>query len=155
MRRNPSLSVKGFAGQAVQGLKDGAAVLVGEAGTNIVANLVPVAKTGIVGIGVRLGSALIVGYGAHKALGPNFARFVVAGGFAAVLRPTIKGLNIPLVSSNLGGIGAYPLAGLGDGESMFAVTSGGTGQVPGGSDSGLGYADMGFGDDGMGSYPIN
>lgn len=146
--------MKSFTSQAVQGLKDASGVLVGEAGTNIVANLIPVSKTGITGIAVRLASALVTGFAAHKALGPSYARFVVAGGFAAVLRPTIKGLNIPIVSSNLGGIGAYPLAGLGDGESMFAVTSGGTGQVPGGQDSGLGYADMGFGDD-MGAYPMN
>lgn len=150
-RRNPLGSVKGIGKQAVQGLKDASGVLLGEAGTNIVSNLVPVAKTGITGFAVRLGSALVVGFGAHKALGADFARFVVAGGFAAVLRPTIKQLNLPLISSNLGGIGAYPLAGLADGEAYLAATqSGGPDQL---TPALGGYADMGYGD-GMDAYPM-
>lgn len=112
----------------MQGVKDAALILVGKAGTRAVSAMIPFgANVGIVGAVKQVAVALAVGFAAHKALGADAARMVVAGGIVAPLETLVKGLNIPLVSANLGdatgaagagfaiqdgrdGMGAYPLA---------------------------------------------
>lgn len=146
----PGFSINSLKSQAIEGVKGGAGVLLGEAGTNIIAGFIPVAKTGVVGYLVKGAAAVATGFVVHKAAGPNLARYALAGGFASILRGPLKALNIPMLSSNLG---AYPMAGLGDAGGAYAAL--GAGPEPGSIDNGMGgYADMGYGD-GMDAYPMN
>lgn len=102
-RRNPPMSGRGLVKVATQGIKDAALILVGKAATRAVSSMVPFgANVGIVGAGKQVLVSLAVGYAAHKALGADAARMVVAGGIAAPLETLVKGLNIPILSANLG-----------------------------------------------------
>ena len=118
-RRNPARGVMGgLLATGFQGIKDGAGVVIGKAATRTVAGLVPFgANTGIVGALKQVVVAVAVGYGAHKVMGKEFARMVVAGGIAAPIETLVKGLNIPILSPALAAgdeayaaMGAYPLA---------------------------------------------
>jgi hypothetical protein len=130
-RRNPGGSmVRSVIGIAKQGVKDAAGVVIGKAATRMVSGLIPFgANTGLMGAAKQVLVAVGVGYGAHRVMGKEFARMVVAGGIAAPLETLVKGLNIPLLSPALAagdgayaalgaypralpaGVGAYPLAG--------------------------------------------
>lgn len=116
-RRNPG-AVRGLMQIATQGVKDAAGVVIGKAATRTVSGLIPFgANTGIVGALKQVVVAVGVGYGAHRFMGKDFARMVVAGGIAAPLETFVKSLNIPLLSPALAAgdeayaaLGAYPLA---------------------------------------------
>jgi hypothetical protein len=103
-RRNPPL-VGGLVKDTVQGLKDGAAVLIGKASTRVVSSYIPIGtNTGVVGAVKQVVVAVGVGFAAKKLVKRgDFARFVTAGGIAAALESIVKGLNIPILSANLGG----------------------------------------------------
>jgi hypothetical protein len=102
--RNPSLT-GGLVKSTVQGLKDGAAVLIGKASTRVVSSYIPIGtNTGVVGAVKQVVVAVGVGFAAKKLVKRgDFARFVTAGGIAAALESIVKGLNIPILSANLGG----------------------------------------------------
>lgn len=140
-RGNPA---GGLVKNAVQGVKDAAGILVGKAATRVVSSYIPIGtNTGVVGAVKQVAVAVGVGFAAKKLVKRgDFARFVTAGGIAGALESIVKGLNIPILSANLGsgeemaamdfpalatapigigaypggpGVGAYPLGELGDG----------------------------------------
>lgn len=139
-RRNPGGLFGTVMKDATQGVKDAAGILVGKAATRVVSNLIPIGtNAGIVGAVKQVVVAVGVGIAAKKLVKRGeFARFVTAGGIAGALETIVKGLNIPVLSANLGGgeelisidvptgpgisaypggptIGAYPMGDLGDG----------------------------------------
>jgi hypothetical protein len=141
--RNPALSAGGIIKQATRGVKDASAIVIGKAATRVVSNFIPIGtNAGIIGAVKQVLVAVGVGYGASKLVkSGDFARFVTAGGIAGALETIVKGLNIPILSANLGdggeysalnatgtsayqgigayvqspGVGAYPLGEMGDG----------------------------------------
>lgn len=96
-RSNPGSLVK----QAMQGAKDAGYVLAGGAATRAVSNIVPLAKTGIMGAAVQLASALAVGMVARRFLGADAARFVVAGGMQVPVKSLVTSL-VPAAAPLLG-----------------------------------------------------
>ena len=102
-RRNPPL-VGGLMKDAVQGVKDAAGILVGKAATRVVSAYIPIGtNTGVVGAVKQVVVAVGVGFAAKKLVKRgDFARFVTAGGIAGALESIVKGLNIPILSANLG-----------------------------------------------------
>lgn len=116
-QRNPGRGAIGSVmAIGLQGVKDGAGVVIGKAATRTVAGLVPFgANTGLVGALKQVVVAIGIGYGAHKVMGKDFARMVVAGGIAAPIESLVKSLNIPILSPALAAgdeayaaLGAYP-----------------------------------------------
>jgi hypothetical protein len=94
-----------------QGAKDGAGVAVGFAAVKVIPNLVGMGgKTGAMKYGVDALAAVAAGYAAHRFLGANVGRNVLAGGFGAVYLDIVKGLNIPVLSAALGdySFASYP-----------------------------------------------
>lgn len=96
-RSNPGGLIK----QAMQGAKDAGYVLAGGAATRAVSNIVPLAKTGIMGAAVQLASALAVGMVARRFLGADAARFVVAGGMQVPVKSLVTSL-VPAAAPLLG-----------------------------------------------------
>lgn len=106
-RSNPG-GLKGIAGSVMQGVKDGATVLAGEAIAGLAAtynpiqSVPPVAAKGI----AALGLAVL----APRFIGKDTARMLVAGAIASTLREPAKGL--PLIGPALSGgdlyFGEYP-----------------------------------------------
>lgn len=92
--------------QAIQGVQDSAFVLIGDAGADIVPNLLNLPKAGVVGIAARSAAVIGLGFLAHRFLGADRARFVVAGGLASIGRGVIVGLNVPIISAALS---SYPM----------------------------------------------
>lgn len=106
----------GVIGTIMQGGKDAALVLGGQAGTNYLARLVPVPASAsantqaAIGLGSRVVAAVVVGYAARRFLGADAARFVIAGGIAVPLKAAIMVAQIPVLSGALSSdeeIGAY------------------------------------------------
>lgn len=130
-RRNPGrrgFSVQGIMRQAIDGAQDALWIVGGKAVTNALPNLVGLSPTGALGIAVKAASALGAGF-LFGFVSPNAAKLATAAGFAAILEPIIKGLNIPIISPALAAdddydslaaypdevsaIGAYPQASIG------------------------------------------
>lgn len=133
-RRNPA---GGVVKLAVQGVKDAAAIVVGKAATRVVSNLIPIGtNAGVIGAVKQVAVAVGVGFAASKLVKRgDFARFVTAGGIAGALETIVKGLNIPILSANLG-----------DGGSYSAIEGGGSAMLPGMA----AYV----GSPGVGAYPL-
>lgn len=143
-RRNPAGS---FVRMATTGVKDAAAIVVGKAATRVVSNLIPVGtNVGIIGAVKQVAVAVGVGYAASKLVKRgDFARFVTAGGIAGALETIVKGLNIPILSANLGDGAEYAaVTGAGAGSTMIP----GVAAYPGGP--GVGVYPLGDLGDGMG-----
>ena len=132
-RRNPSM--RGVMGTIKQGVKDAAGVIAGKVAVRALPKLIPGAtQPGALGLAIQGAFAVGAGWAAHKFVGGNFARMVVAGGIAAVAETAIKAYNIPYVSDALSGD---------DDVAMLA----GYPQIPGVLSSG------GLSPVGMGGYP--
>ena len=103
-------------------MKDAAAIVVGKAATRVVSNLIPIGtNAGVIGAVKQVAVAVGVGFAASKLVKRgDFARFVTAGGIAGALETIVKGLNIPILSANLG-----------DGGSYSAIDGGGSADVAG------------------------
>ncbi|MGH8906857.1 MAG: hypothetical protein ACRD0K_10160 [Egibacteraceae bacterium] len=104
-RRNPALfkgGTRGIVSQLTRGVVNGTWVLVGEAATNALPSLVGMNQAGVMGMAVKAVAATVAGMLAKQFVGANAADYVTAGGFAALVRPTIKALNIPVLSGALG-----------------------------------------------------
>lgn len=147
LRRNPFgirvPSMGGLMKQATQGVMDGAMILVGELATNKVSSLVPFGSNiGIMGAAKKAGVALVIGYGASKALGADKARMIVAGGIAVGLRTLVQSFGVPILNANLG-------EGAGEGASYAAIEGGTGGDRSMGRYPLASYPDTGLGD-GMG-----
>lgn len=103
----------------MDGAIDGFEVVLGKAGTNLVASKLPAAipSTGIAGQAVRIIVASGLGIGASKFVSPNAGKMVLAGGLASVIEGLIKQFNVPLLAASLSGpgdfyaVGAYPSVG--------------------------------------------
>jgi hypothetical protein len=144
-RRNPAGGLVGsMMALGKQGVKDGAGVVIGKVATNTVAGLIPFgSNAGLTGAVKKVVTALAVGYGANRVMGREFARMVVAGGFAGVYETLLKTVSIPVIGpfiqssladpgyAALGlyprgnGLQAYPLAGVGDGVGYGDGSTGG------------------------------
>lgn len=95
-KRNPPLLR-----QAMQGVKDAVAVVGGKAATRMVANLIPLDKTGVMGLAVQGAAALGVGMLAARFLNRDIARFVTAGGLAAPVETALA--SVPVIGPALSG----------------------------------------------------
>lgn len=149
-RRNPFGG--GVVKLAVQGVKDASAIVVGKAATRVVSNLIPIGtNAGVIGAVKQVAVAVGVGYAASKLVKRgDFARFVTAGGIAGALETIVKGLNIPILSANLGDGGEFTAIGPGAGGSSFINSPGGVGAYPGSMPAGVGAYPLGDLGDGMG-----
>lgn len=111
-RRNPP-SMRGIVGQLVQGGKDASGVLLGKASARAVPQLFNLPQSGVIGLAVQLGVALATGLAAHKFVGRDYGRFVMAGGISAPLETFIVSKNIPYLAPALSpqtaaiAVGAY------------------------------------------------
>lgn len=168
-RRNPGtgFSPKGIIGSVVQGAKDGTAVVLGSAVTNLVAQRIPFAQTTVVGrAAVQLLVAAILAPIVGKITrSPRTASFFLAGGVSNAIRPAIAAIPVigPAANAGLGvypnrGVGAYPrAAGVGayprlsgwasapQGGAVAAPQIAARGQANTGLDQGLGVAgQMGY-----------
>lgn len=94
-RRNPPL-VRRF----MRGVQDGLMVNAGEAGVNIVAGFVPLPQDGIMGVAVKGALATGLGMVADRVLPGDSARMIVAGGFAAAMKPFLR--QLPVIGPALG-----------------------------------------------------
>lgn len=72
-------------GKVTTALGAGAWVFGGELGTGVIANFIPLAKTGVTGLAVRAGSAVITGIG-FGFVNPRAGALAMAGGFASLYR---------------------------------------------------------------------
>lgn len=111
-RRNPP-SLKGITGRVVDGVKDAALVVVGEAGTNIVAGLIPFGAGSVpLDLAKKIASALVVSYAGGMVLSRNAAHMLLVGGLAGIVRSGVKQFNIPVLAPALADYGTYdsPLA---------------------------------------------
>lgn len=130
-RRNPGrrgFSVQGLMRQAMDGAQDALWIVGGKAVTNALPSLVGLSPTGALGIAVKAASALGAGF-LFGFVSPNAAKLATAAGFAAIIEPIIRGLNIPIISPALAddqmydslsaypeevpALSAYPQAGVG------------------------------------------
>jgi hypothetical protein len=99
--------------QAMDGAQDALWIVGGKAVTNALPSLVGLSPTGALGIGVKALSALGAGF-LFGFVSPNAAKLATAAGFAAIIEPFIKGLNIPIISPALaaddeyGYLSSYP-----------------------------------------------
>lgn len=98
-RRNPGMPT--IVRQLTGGLKDAAAIVGGEAVARIIPTVAKLPKEGAIGLGVQAASAVAAGYVAHKALGRDVARMVLAGGLSAPLKTALVAANIPFLSPAL------------------------------------------------------
>lgn len=118
--------------RVMQGAQDGLWIVGGKAVTNAIPQLLGLAPTGALGIGLKalsaVGAGILFGF-----VSANAAKLATAAGFAAIYEPFIKGFNIPIISPaladddgydsleaypdevgtlsaypNQGGVGAYP-----------------------------------------------
>jgi len=147
-RRNPFGG--GVVKLATQGVKDAAAIVVGKAATRVVSNLIPIGtNAGVIGAVKQVAVAVGVGYAASKLVKRgDFARFVTAGGIAGALESIVKGLNIPILSANLGG---DEMAAFGPTQSYDETPAvRGVGAYPGSPNPSLGAYPLGDLGDGMG-----
>lgn len=102
-RRNPS-GMRGIAGLITAGVKDGLYVVTGSALTSAIPKLIPgAAQPGMLGLAIQLATATGAGIAAHKVLGQNAGRLVLAGGYARVITTALIAANIPMVSGALSG----------------------------------------------------
>ena len=115
-RRNPGrgrLSVRGLMRQATDGVQDALWIVGGKAVTNALPNLVGLSPVGALGIAVKAAAALGAGF-IFGFVSQNAAKLATAAGFAAIIEPIIKGLNIPIISPALAAddeydsLSAYP-----------------------------------------------
>jgi hypothetical protein len=135
-----------------QGVKDAAGVVAGEISTNLIEGFIP--DLPMIGAGAvskvvkRSGAALGVGYIANRFLGYEWARWMLAGGLASVIKTGIGAVKdmapLPAVvksavdqalsgednyygmgsypnSAMLPGVGSYPSDALGEGEEAYIM----------------------------------
>ena len=113
-RRNPPrFSVRGLMRQATDGVQDAIWIVGGKAVTNAIPSLVGLSPVGATGIAIKALSALGAGF-LFGFVSQNAAKLATAAGFAAIIEPLVKGLNIPIISPALAGdddydsLSAYP-----------------------------------------------
>lgn len=112
-RRGGRGMARGLMPMITQGLQDGAGVAVGIAAAKTLPTLVGFGtRTGFMKYGLDALAAVVAGWGAHRFVGANFGRNVLAGGFASVIITFAKDANIPVLSSALGdySFASYPQA---------------------------------------------
>lgn len=102
--------------QLVDGLKDAGLVVVGDAGTNIVAGLIPFGAGSVpLDLAKKLVAALAVGY-AGKFISGNASKMFLIGGLSGIIRSAVKQYNVPVLAPALSdfyapanlAVGAYP-----------------------------------------------
>jgi hypothetical protein len=99
----------------MRGLGDGALVLAGQVGQNLIVRNTPALPIpgGFGDLAKDVLALIVGGWGISKVLGNEKARFFVAGQVSAAGARILRGLNIPIVSSSLTGYDRINL-GLGD-----------------------------------------
>lgn len=115
-RRNPSFGINFL----VEGLKDGAGVVVGQVGTRKLANLarqhVPglSATTGIMAVAPTFVGAIATAFVARKAL-PKYSRVITAGAFAEAINQALAQTPVatylsawPMGGARVGTVSAWP-----------------------------------------------
>lgn len=114
-RPNPP-GIRGLAGQLIDGAKDAAAIVVGEAGTNIIAGYIPFGGTVALDLAKKLVSALALSYVSGFVLPKSVSRMLLVGGLVGIIRKGAKDLNVPIIAPALAdydsplAVGAYPQA---------------------------------------------
>lgn len=105
-RRNP-FSTRGVFAKAMDGVKGGLAVLLGEATVAAVPKLIPIAaiQTGIPNAFAEAAIALFSAPFVAKLIGPKWAQVYLYGGFARPLKGLVIGANVPILS---GALASYP-----------------------------------------------
>lgn len=109
-------------GRVTEGLKDGAATVVGQAAARTVPTLLRLPRTGILGISLEVLSAVAVGILAERVVSRDTARSITAGGVSAPLATLAVAYNVPFLSRALspasaaagvsGYLRAYPQGGM-------------------------------------------
>ena len=99
----------------INGAIDASEVLVGKVVVRAIPPMVGLPSGDTTGLLVQALTAVLAGGVAHAFVSSNAGKMVLAGGLAAPLETLVKGLNIPMISANLGeetveidGMRAYP-----------------------------------------------
>jgi len=98
-RRNPP-KVK-ILGQLMDGVKDAGGIIIGKAAARAIPTMTNLPKQGALGLAVQAGVALAAGIAAHRFVGRDFGRMVLAGGLTAPLETAIVANNVPLLGPAL------------------------------------------------------
>lgn len=98
-RRNPGMP--SVVRQLTGGVKDAAAIVGGEAAARALPSLAKLPKEGALGLAVQGASALVAGFLAHKAMGREVGRLVLAGGLSAPLKTAIVAAKVPFLAPAL------------------------------------------------------
>lgn len=97
----------------MEGAQNALAVTVGKAAAKAIpqqlAGVVPLPTTGAAAIATQAAVALAVGMAAEKFVGRKWAPFIMAGALTAPIEQAIRAANVPVLSSALSGVGAYPM----------------------------------------------
>jgi hypothetical protein len=110
----------------MQGGKDAAAVLAGGAAARTISNLVPLAKTGFIGIGVQVGAAAVVGMAARRFVSGDIARMMVAG----AMQVPLKALITQFIPGAAGLLGDYDMSSYLSGGQQALYSSDGASALP-------------------------
>lgn len=108
--RRPNPPFKGIVGQLIGGVQDASFIVLGKAGTNIVAGFIPLGGGVALETAKKLASALVVGY-VGNFISANAGRMMLAGGLAGLVEGVVKQLNIPLIAPALSDYSAFPAVG--------------------------------------------
>ena len=92
--------------QAMDGAQDALWIVGGKAVTNAIPSLVGLSPVGATGIAVKALSALGAGF-IFGFVSQNAAKLATAAGFAAIIEPLVRGLNIPIISPALAADDGY------------------------------------------------